>query len=1226
MAINKIYFAEFTDIRDNEWRVDIYKNPQGTITAKQFVCADPGFSLSWQGAEDIFTPLLPSTCTIPFIVESADDASFIVDLFTMDEGEYLIDIIRDPDGSADLHWRGFLTSDNLQIPDTVRPYVVELQAVDGLQTLSRRTHPSTGNHSLADIMVDALATIPTADRFSDTEAFLRYGKDYEPQGLPTYNGDPLREIKIAVTSIDPANAFAPTEAPTAEEILQQVLTLYNLRLMQVDGVWSVEPITRVLNGSSTIPFDSVSKNKAVATGGTFILPKYLETGAKKLVGDWSIQFLPPLRRISRELNYLGNRPLAGVAFPGFDIGVRINNQTSPPAVVQQTADIDTQFPINQKFSFRARITMEQDPSSTTTSSPLVRYRVQFTVKVGSYYLKRNHDLGTDTTTVQSEFFNVGNSDQTILRPQSPGGLSWTTNSADRVQIIGDILNSDLENGFISGGTDRCEMEISLETPPLPAATDVDVLIESRAYGFSQTGGSVAAAIADAANIYADPQLFVGSGSDSDVVTFAASVDNGASEEMTIEPSSMYGESGNANDQFPSVYFGSLVGPGGSLPTGFQSSLTTTTTLVNELICVDRLRHLQDAQELRNGSAYTSDVLTPMNFLSFDSKTWIILNLTHTAKAAQYQIECVKIAESSGPTSDAFTKRAQTILPPRTLASGQESLRRELYVNAQSLQADIETETSARQALTLSSLTDVNPGTPSNGSILVYNDTDDEWRSAVNAGGTASEAIFVIDSTGGTDNVTATPSTLTLDSTQFISTATAFTVANNTVRVNMAMRAVIGFYVGFDDPNGADRTKGEAFLEKSTDSGTNWTLVTGSNAFAYLRNGNNNDTDTATSGNLILSVSDGDMFRVRVKTQGSSLTTSTVANMSGLSIFDLLGGARGADGVAGADGADGADGSDALALGGNDQTLTADRTIDLDGNVLTVDDGSTDLFKISTHNGVQVFGDFTVDSGAVAGASIKLEEADLLGQNFIEIKAPISVTADTTLTLPDGAGTSGQVLSTNGSGTLSWVTRIAETNPVVKGALTISRVTAGNVPRLYIKGEDDTAGVFLKAKEAIATDVTFELPDADGSDGDILTTDGAGVMAFEKPKSYHIIASSFYAADGNGDYIPIGGTLSETTSSNYYTIWTAPCAGRVVKATAIVSATTAGASTLTVRKYPTPATFASASHTFTATLTTGTFDFGASATFAAGDRLQFRFDPTGRPNGVQISILLELTHE
>lgn len=1050
MAINKIYFAEFTDIRDNEWRVDIYKNPQGTITAKQFVCADPGFTLSWQGAEDIFSPLIPSTCSIPFIVENLDDAAFIVELFTMDEGEFIVEIIRDPDGTADLHWRGFLTSDNLTIPDEVRPYVVELQAVDGLQTLSRREHPETGNHLLSDIVVDALATIPTTERFDATEAFLRYGKDYVPQGFSPAISDPLREMKVAVTTIDPLTG-EPGESPTAENALLQILTLYNLRLFQVDGVWSIQPVTRVLSGLSTIPFNAVNKAGGVATGGTFVLPQYLETGTKKLVGNWSIQFLPPLRKITRELNYLGNRPLAGVEFPGFDINVRINNQTTPGAVVQHTTDLDTQFPVGEKFTFRARVVMEQGPSSTTTSDPLVRYRAQFTVKVGSYYLKRTHELGNDTTTIGADNFNVGSSEKTCLQPKQPAGLVWTTNSADRVQIIGDILNSDLENGTGAGGTDSSELEISLETPPLPAATDVDVLIESRAYGFASGGGSVAAAIADAANIYADPQLFVGTGSDSDVVKFGASVDNGASEEMAIEPSSMYGESGNANDAFPSVYFGSIVGPGGTLPTGYQSSLTTTTTLVNELICVDRLRHFQDAQELRNGSAYTSDVLSPMNFLSFDSKTWIILNLTHTAKAAQYQIECVKIAETSGPTSDAFEKRPQTILPARTLRSGQDSLRREFYANAASLQADIETETSARQALTLSNLTDVNPGTPSDGFILVYNDTDDEWRSAAN------------------------PS--------------------------------------------ADNSLSEA-----------------------------------------------------------------------------------------------------------DQTLGANRTIDLDGNTLTIDDGSTDIFKVSTANGVQVFGDFKVDSGAVAGASIKLEEADLLGQNFIELKAPISVTADTTLTLPDGAGTSGQVLSTDGSGALSWVSRIAETNPLVKGVLSIARITAGNVPRLYIKGEDDNAGVFLKAPEAIATDLTLQLPETDGSDGDILTTDGAGVMTFEKPKSYHIIASSFYAADGNGDYIPIGGTLSETTSSNYYTIWTAPCAGRIVKATAIVSATTAGASTLTARKYPTPATFASASHTFTATLTTGTFDFGASATFAAGDRLQFRFDPTGRPNGVQISILLELTHE
>ena len=40
---------------------------------------------------------------------------------------------------------------------------------------------------------------------------------------------------------------------------------------------------------------------------------------------------------------------------------------------------------------------------------------------------------------------------------------------------------------------------------------------------------------------------------------------------------------------------------------------------------------------------------------------------------------------------------------------------------------------------------------------------------------------------------------------------------------------------------------------------------------------------------------------------------------------------------------------------------------------------------------------------------------------IKIQAPATVTTTTTFTLPDGDGTTGQVLTTNGSGTLSWGT-------------------------------------------------------------------------------------------------------------------------------------------------------------------------------------------------------------
>lgn len=54
-----------------------------------------------------------------------------------------------------------------------------------------------------------------------------------------------------------------------------------------------------------------------------------------------------------------------------------------------------------------------------------------------------------------------------------------------------------------------------------------------------------------------------------------------------------------------------------------------------------------------------------------------------------------------------------------------------------------------------------------------------------------------------------------------------------------------------------------------------------------------------------------------------------------------------------------------------------------------------------------------------GNSFRFYESQANGQNYIGFKAPAATTASVTLTLPDGAGASGQYLQTNGSDTLSW---------------------------------------------------------------------------------------------------------------------------------------------------------------------------------------------------------------
>jgi hypothetical protein len=62
----------------------------------------------------------------------------------------------------------------------------------------------------------------------------------------------------------------------------------------------------------------------------------------------------------------------------------------------------------------------------------------------------------------------------------------------------------------------------------------------------------------------------------------------------------------------------------------------------------------------------------------------------------------------------------------------------------------------------------------------------------------------------------------------------------------------------------------------------------------------------------------------------------------------------------------------------------------------------------------------VIGNATAGSEIRLPEDTDNGSNYVAIKAPDTIASNLTLTLPSADGSSGQVLQTNGSGVLSFV--------------------------------------------------------------------------------------------------------------------------------------------------------------------------------------------------------------
>lgn len=104
------------------------------------------------------------------------------------------------------------------------------------------------------------------------------------------------------------------------------------------------------------------------------------------------------------------------------------------------------------------------------------------------------------------------------------------------------------------------------------------------------------------------------------------------------------------------------------------------------------------------------------------------------------------------------------------------------------------------------------------------------------------------------------------------------------------------------------------------------------------------------------------------------------------------------------------------------TISTNSVSQGDSNVTVTDSGTGSVTVTADGNTELVINDTDATfSGSVvikSQQSIKLNDTD--NSHYIAFRAPSTVTSNTTHTLPNGYGSDGQVLSTDGAGTLSWV--------------------------------------------------------------------------------------------------------------------------------------------------------------------------------------------------------------
>jgi hypothetical protein len=233
---------------------------------------------------------------------------------------------------------------------------------------------------------------------------------------------------------------------------------------------------------------------------------------------------------------------------------------------------------------------------------------------------------------------------------------------------------------------------------------------------------------------------------------------------------------------------------------------------------------------------------------------------------------------------------------------------------------------------------------------------------------------------------------------------------------------------------------------------------------------------------------------------------------------------------------------------NDGNLTVDSSAFTSGQETITD--STDL----TTNSVTAKSIITTEQdalkinpyGASGGETGEIQLIDLGGTNYMALKAPDTVTASKVLTLPDGVGAPGEVLSTDGTtGTLSWVTAVAggnmntatfdstPTNGIVDNSQD-SALLQGNNTAYHLNTDNHTTGstnsVFLLADKTKldAIGATADVTDATtvAAAGAVMDTDFGtnGLMNRTGSGAYSVVVadsantnSAIVQRDGSGDF-------------------------------------------------------------------------------------------------------------
>ena len=303
MAEPKLY-SEFRSDYGNFYLIEIWDEDYTGTQPSFFNIAANGFDLTYTGQTDnIYTPIVGSSVSVSMYVRDAATRAFETDFKNYQENRYFIKIWKgefsgqnanqwynttkvsddglvmnfSPDNEEvvylNLFWGGYITQDIVQIEDASEPYILQLEAIDGISKLQNIDGPD-GITPIQNVFSSAIFNSHSYNIYpSEWPALKRISNWWSQQHTYDATKNVLETTVVDLNVFHTYNSDGSVNRVSYYEILKGICQIFGLRFYYSNGSYRAEQIFQRDNDTITefsykpngnfIGYESVTRDKTI---------------------------------------------------------------------------------------------------------------------------------------------------------------------------------------------------------------------------------------------------------------------------------------------------------------------------------------------------------------------------------------------------------------------------------------------------------------------------------------------------------------------------------------------------------------------------------------------------------------------------------------------------------------------------------------------------------------------------------------------------------------------------------------------------------------------------------------------------------------------------------------------------------------------------------------------------------------------------------------------------